>query len=60
INYLKNCSKEDVLLISSVFDDVSEKIQSRKFISCLRELDKKFPDLILTFFIDDTEGYVEN
>ncbi|HHQ0579965.1 TPA: hypothetical protein ACSKJ8_002856, partial [Listeria monocytogenes] len=60
INYLKNCSKEDVLLISSVFDDVSEKIQSRKFISCLRELDKKFPDLKLTFFIDDAEGYIEN
>ncbi|EAE1303243.1 hypothetical protein G7175_000935 [Listeria monocytogenes] len=59
INYLKNCSKEDVLLISSVFDDVSEKIQSRKFISCLRELDKKFPDLKLTFFIDDAEGYIE-
>lgn len=31
INYLKNSSKEDVLLISSVFDDVSEKIQSRNF-----------------------------
>ncbi|HCW3168589.1 TPA: hypothetical protein OXD15_001261, partial [Listeria monocytogenes] len=60
INYLKNCSKEDVLLISSVFDDVSEKIQSRKFISCLRELDKKFPDLKLTFFIDDAEGYIKN
>ncbi|HHT5797041.1 TPA: hypothetical protein ACSZA9_12790 [Listeria monocytogenes] len=60
INYLKNCSKEDVLLISSVFDDVFEKIQSRKFISCLRELDKKFPDLKLTFFIDDAEGYIEN
>ncbi|HDU1021034.1 TPA: hypothetical protein RET23_002608, partial [Listeria monocytogenes] len=57
---LKNCSKEDVLLISSVFDDVSEKIQSRKFISCLRELDKKIPDLKLTFFIDDAEGYIEN
>ncbi|EIQ2557123.1 hypothetical protein LUY37_001118, partial [Listeria monocytogenes] len=52
--------KEDVLLISSVFDDVSEKIQSRKFISCLRELDKKIPDLKLTFFIDDAEGYIEN
>ncbi|MBC2329539.1 hypothetical protein [Listeria swaminathanii] len=60
INYLNNCSKEDVLLISSVFDDVSEKIQSRKFISCLRELDKKFPDLKLTFFIDDAESYIEN
>lgn len=60
INYLKNCSKEDVLLISSVFDDVSEKLQSRKFISCLRELDKKYPDLKLTFFIDDAESYIEN
>ena len=60
INYLKNCSKEDVLLISSVFDDVSEKLQSRKFISCLRELDKKYPDLKLTFFIDDAENYIEN
>ncbi|EFR86107.1 conserved hypothetical protein [Listeria monocytogenes FSL F2-208] len=39
------------MLISSVFDDVSEKIQSRKFISCLRELDKKFPDLKLTLKI---------
>lgn len=28
INYLKNCSKEDVLLISSVFDDVSEKYKA--------------------------------
>lgn len=60
INYLKNCSKEDVLLISSVFDDVSEKLQSRKFISCLRELDKKHPDLKLIFFIDDAESYIEN
>ncbi|PDB56994.1 hypothetical protein A4Q00_14010, partial [Listeria monocytogenes] len=24
------------------------------------ELDKKFPDLKLTFFIDDAEGYIEN
>ncbi|EGO9466059.1 hypothetical protein E7T04_12020 [Enterococcus faecalis] len=60
INYLKNCSKEDVLLISSVFDDVSEKLQSRKFISCLRELDKKYSDLKLTFFIDDAESYIVN
>lgn len=60
INYLKNCPKEDVLLISSVFDDVSGKLQSRKFISCLRELDKKYPDLKLTFFIDDAESYIEN
>ena len=59
ISYLKNCSKEDVLLISSVFDDVSEKLQSKQFISCLRELDKKYPELQLTFFIDDAESYIK-
>ncbi len=59
INYLKSCSKEDVLLISSVFDDVSEKLQSRRFISCLKELDKKYPDLKLTFFITDAESYIK-
>lgn len=59
IIYLENCSKEDLLLISSVFDDVSEKLQSKQFISCLRELDKKFPELQLTFFIDDAESYIE-
>lgn len=59
ISYLKNCSKEDLLLISSVFDDVSEKLQSKQFISCLRELDKKYPELQLTFFIDDAESYIE-
>ncbi|MGG5304590.1 hypothetical protein IGK16_002211 [Enterococcus pernyi] len=60
INYLKNCSKEDLLLISSVFADVSEKLQSKRFISCLRELDKKYPDLKLTFFISDAESYIKN
>lgn len=59
INYLKSCSKEDVLLISSVFDDVSQKLQSRRFISCLKELDKKYPDLKLTFFITDAESYIK-
>lgn len=55
-----NCSKDDVLLISSVFDYVSENLQSKKFISCLRELDKKYPDLILTSFIDDAEDYIKD
>lgn len=60
IKYLMNCSKDDVLLISSVFDYVSENLQSKKFISCLRELDKKYPDLKLTSFIDDAEDYIKD
>lgn len=59
INYLKNCSKEEVSWISEVFDDVSEKLQSKKFIACLRELDQEFPDLKLTFFIDNAENYIK-
>ncbi|KZU60843.1 hypothetical protein [Lactiplantibacillus plantarum] len=55
-----NCSEDDVLLISSVFDYVSENLQSKKFISCLRKLDKKYPDLKLTSFIDDAEDYIED
>ncbi|MFC0630569.1 hypothetical protein WJ048_02600 [Listeria welshimeri] len=60
IKYLMNCSKDDVLFISSVFDYVSENLQSKKFISCLRELDKKYPDLKLTSFIDDAEDYIKD
>lgn len=60
IKYLMNCSKDGVLLISSVFDYVSENLQSKKFISCLRELDKKYPDLKLTSFIDDAEDYIKD
>ncbi|MCT3233266.1 hypothetical protein [Lactiplantibacillus plantarum] len=60
IKYLMNCSEDDVLLISSVFDYVSENLQSKKFISCLRKLDKKYPDLKLTSFIDDAEDYIED
>lgn len=55
-----NCSKDDVLLISSVFDYVSDNLQSKRFISCLRELDKKYPDLKLTSFIDDAENYIKD
>lgn len=60
IKYLMNCSKDDVLFISSVFDYVSENLQSKEFISCLRELDKKYPDLKLTSFIDDAEDYIKD
>lgn len=60
IKYLMNCSKDDVLFISSVFDYVSENLQSKEFISCLRELDKKYPDLKLTSFIDDAKDYIKD
>ncbi len=58
IKYLKECSKEYLYYISEVFEDISEEVQSREFMSCLRELDKKYPDLDMTSDIDLAESYI--
>ena len=36
ITYLNNCSKDELYWISEVFEDISENLQSRDFIKCLR------------------------
>ncbi|EOH95910.1 hypothetical protein UAY_03336 [Enterococcus moraviensis ATCC BAA-383] len=59
INYLMGCSKDNVYWISEVFEDISERLQSRKFIECLRGLDQKFSDLNLTYHIDVAEDYIK-
>lgn len=58
INYLMSCSKDNVYWISEVFEDISERLQSKKFIECLRVLDQKFSDLNLTYHIDVAEDYI--
>lgn len=58
IQYLQNCSEEDIYFISEVFEDISERLQSPKYILCLRELDKKFPNLDMTKDIDLAEKYL--
>lgn len=60
IRYLENCNKKDLYWISEVFEDIAEKLQSKKLISCLRELDKKFPELEMTNDIDIAESFTEN
>ena len=58
VTYLESCSEEDIYFISEVFEDVSEQLQSKEYIDCLRRLDKKFPDLNLTKDIDLAEEYI--
>ncbi|MCP1226635.1 hypothetical protein [Sebaldella sp. S0638] len=58
INYLNNCSKEDLYFISEVFEDISENLKSKKIIACLRKLDKKYPDLKMTSDINLAEEYI--
>lgn len=60
IDYLNECNENDLYYISEIFEDISEILQSERFISCLRNLDKKFPELDMTNDIDIAESYLEN
>ncbi|WP_088825384.1 hypothetical protein [Listeria goaensis] len=60
IDYLNECIEDDLYYISEIFEDISEQLQSEKFITCLRKLDKKFPKLNMTKDIDIAESYIEN
>lgn len=58
IAYLENCSEGDIYFISEVFEDISERLQRKEYIECLRRLDKKFPNLDMTKDIDMAEEYI--
>ncbi|WP_345806977.1 hypothetical protein [Bacillus pumilus] len=59
LEYLDRCSKEDLYWISEVFEDISEVLQSKELIKCLRKLDEKYPELEMTQDIDLAESYIE-
>ncbi len=44
IAFLESCSAEEFLLISEVFDDVTERVKSRELIDCLYRVSAKFPE----------------
>lgn len=58
VAYLESCSEEEIYFISEIFEDVSERLQSREYIDCLRRLDDKFPNLNMTKDIDIAEKYM--
>ncbi|MBU8639510.1 hypothetical protein [Bacillus pumilus] len=60
LEYLDCCSKEDLYWISEVFEDISEVLQSKELIKCLRKLDEKYPELEMTQDIDLAESYIED
>ncbi|MBC1242593.1 hypothetical protein [Listeria welshimeri] len=60
IDYLNECNEDNLYYISEIFEDISEQLQSERFITCLRKLDKKFPKLDMTKDIDIAESYIEN
>ena len=47
IEYLNQCSLEDIYWISEVFEDISEQFKSPRFIECIEKLSEKYPELDL-------------
>lgn len=47
IEYLNNCSEYIIEWVSEVFEDISEVLQSEKFIECIEVLKSKFKNLDL-------------
>ena len=47
IAYLNSCCKENIDWISEIFEDISEQLQSPRFIKCIEEIAIKYPDLNL-------------
>ena len=38
IEYLENCSEEDLFYISEIFEDVSERLKSKEYIKYRKEI----------------------
>ena len=58
VEYLENCTQEELYYISEIFEDISERLKSKIFIECLHKLDEKFPELKMTKDIDLAETYI--
>lgn len=60
IAYLNNCCKENIEWISEIFEDISEQLQSFRFIECIKRLAIKYPDLDLEQDISYAKKVLKN
>ncbi|KAA8783985.1 hypothetical protein Q9R46_19445 [Paenibacillus sp. RRE4] len=59
IAFLKKCSKEEILWISEVFEEISYNLQSVEYINTLKDINKKYPELKLTNVINTAVSYMD-
>jgi hypothetical protein len=58
--YISNCDADRIEYISEVFDDISEKLQSIKFIECIEQVAIKYPDINMHYDILYAKKVIEN
>ncbi|MFK7932503.1 MAG: hypothetical protein AB8G22_03280 [Saprospiraceae bacterium] len=52
IHFFNECSEEEVLLLSEVFEDIAERLKSLAYIATLEKVQVKFPKLDLYHSIE--------
>lgn len=58
ITFLEMCSKEDVLWISEVFEEIAYNLQSKDYIECLKRISLKYQELDLGKIVNVAEKMI--
>lgn len=58
IDFLNECTEEQLFYISEVFEDISFNLQSEQFIDTLYKLDRKYPELQMKSDIKIAEEFM--
>lgn len=59
IRFLDGCTEEEIGWLSSVFDDLAFKFQSKEYAECLKRLDEKYPDNVLSDLVELAESCID-
>ena len=58
INILEQLDENEVLYVSEVFEEIAYNLQSTEYIKCLRDIEKKYPNIDISDSIEVAEEYI--
>ena len=57
IEVINQLNKTEILYLSEVFEDISERLQSEKYINCLKNIGEKYTDIPIASSIKTAEEF---
>lgn len=58
ISFFNECTEDQILWFSEIFEDIAYKLQDIRFIECLDSLLKKYPDIPIEESIKTAKEYM--
>lgn len=58
ISILEQLDENEVLYVSEVFEEIAYNLQSTEYIKCLRDIEKKYPNIDISDSIEVAEEYI--